>query len=412
MKHRIYAFAAVLLLVSAYRSIAGVRIEQIPGQAEPGRVEIHGVSAGPFDMKMWEAGTLHFVREARLPLIAPRLAGVYRNIYAPSPVQIPGGWRVFYGAWDGTDTGNDRIYSVDTKDFLDFGERRTEIEHGTFQHVCNVNAMRLPDGSFRMICTAYPDAKKLNKPAFFTSPDGKNWNGSPAPYAAQAGDVVTMEGYPGYDAADINGINVLTFENNVYHLYFGNFTAHGHVHRASSTDGKHYTYEGICLDTRHMVNDVKKLKSGDKTVYLMGLHGNTSRLWYSLSDDGMKFGPERELAGSLAAMEKYIVAIGWVIRDQSVLGFLYGAGPAGSLDRNKIYARWLQKKIVFTGEGGKLEEMYALGPDRQTLLTLGKTQCSGKIEIYSEDGKTPLCEPLPIKLIDGAVYRIVWDNKP
>ena len=33
----------------------------------------------------------------------------------------------------------------------------------------------------------------------------------------------------------------------------------------------------------------------------MGLHANGDRLWYAVSPDGMKFGPERELAANLGA---------------------------------------------------------------------------------------------------------------
>jgi len=39
-------------------------------------------------------------------------------LYAPSVVPRPDGtYRIFFGGWDGTTTGNDRIYSVITRDF-------------------------------------------------------------------------------------------------------------------------------------------------------------------------------------------------------------------------------------------------------------------------------------------------------
>ena len=156
------------LLATAHTCANEVAFEAVPGQAELGTVEIHGVSAGAFDPAIWRSGSLNLVPDIRHPLLAPRQGGTFRNIYAPSPVEVPGGWRLFYGAWDGVPTGNDRIYSRITADFVDFGERRIEIEHGAFVHVCNVNAIRLPDDSFRMVCTAYPDASGRNKPAVFT----------------------------------------------------------------------------------------------------------------------------------------------------------------------------------------------------------------------------------------------------
>lgn len=394
--------------VAALASRLPVALEVVPGQAEAGTVEIHGVSAGSFDPAIWRAGTLNFVPDVRSPLLAPRLSGTFRNIYAPSAVEVPGGWRIFYGAWDGVPTPNDRIYSLFTTDFLDLRDRRTEIEHGAFVHVCNVNAIRLPDGSFRIVCTVYPDARGLNKPAVFSSPDGDAWNGKPAPYPAVAGDIVRIEGYPNYDAADMNGMNVLLYEEGNYRLYFGDFKANRHVYRASSEDGRRFIYEGTCLDAALAVNDVRKFAVDGRPVYLMGLHANTRRLWYALSGDGMKFEPQRELAAGLDDADRYIVAVGWVSAGNRLLGFLYGAGAAPSLDRNRIFARWLQKKLVFTDKAGRTHTAAgSLGPDRQ-VFTLPAGENHGRLEILAEDGRARLGDPLDAELVTGQVYRLRW----
>ncbi len=388
---------------------APLRIEPIPGQAESGTIEVHGVAAGAFAPAWWEAGTLHFQPDVRSPLLRPRLAGVFRNIYAPSAVPVPDGWRVFYGAWDGVPSGNDRIYSVFTRDFLDFGEPRTEIEHGAFIHVCNVNVMRDGDGSFQMMCTAYPDEKGLNKPAYFSSPDGKAWNGVAAPYPAKKSDIVEIRGYPPYRDADINGVNVLLCEDGKYRLYFCNWKDSGKVHRAAGTDGRTYDYEGPCLASHHGVNDVKKIASPEGPWYVMGLHMNTDRLWYALSRDGMRFGPERECAASLGAQDRYIVAIGWVADDSRILGFLYGAGAAPSLDRNRIFARWLQKRVVLSdADGRRIEPTGSLGPDRQVLSLGNIGEFDAKWQVFAEDGKTRLGNEIPMRAVSGGVYRVVW----
>jgi len=386
-----------------------VQVRPVAGQAELNTVELHGVSAGAFDPKLWEAGALHLLQDVRSPLLSPRLGGVFRNIYAPSVVALDEGWRVFYGAWDGVPTGNDRIYSVLTRDFLDFDDHRTEIEHGPFIHVCNVNALRLPEGGFRMVCTAYPDAKGLNKPAIFASDDGKSWNGSPAPHVARPADLVELTGWEPFPQADINGMNVLLFEDNVYRLYFGSFTQPGHTHRASSRDGRRFRYDGPCLTSNHAVNDLRKFSRGGEAWYLMALHANTDRLWYSLSRDGARFGPERLLARSLGEPDRYIVAVGWVTREDRVLGFLYGAGAVPELNRNRIFARWLQKKVVFTDSTGRRHEPAgALGPDRQILRLEGKAGIAGKLEVFSEDGRTPIGSPVPVKLTPGGVYKLAF----
>lgn len=403
--YRLPVLLACLAVVP--RLQAQITFDALPGQAESGTVEIHGVSAGAFDPALWRSGTPHWVPDVRHPLLAPRQGGTFRNIYAPSPVEVPGGWRLFYGAWDGVPTGNDRIYSRPTDDFVDLGERRIEIEHGTFVHVCNVNALRLAEGSFRMVCTTYPDAKGQNKPAVFTSPDGNTWNGKPAPYPAVAGDIIRIEGYPNYDAADMNGMNVLLHEDDRYRLYFGDFKARLQVHRASSDDGRQFKYDGVSLDARMMVNDMRKFTVAGRPVYLMGLHANTGRLWYALSGDGMKFEPQRELAVSRGDADKYIVAIGWVSSGDRILGFVYGAGAVPSLDRNRLFARWLQKKLVFTDkQGNTYSATGALGPDRQVFAIPSGARTEGRLSVYSEDGVSRLGRPLEVELTSGGVYRL------
>ena len=110
--------------------------------APAGFVEVTGVEAGEFNPLIWQAGTLNFVPDLRSPLLAPR-SGKFRNIYAPSAVETPGGYRLFYGAWDGVPTGNDRIYSATTDArFQDFSDRHIVIVPGSYIHVCNVNALR------------------------------------------------------------------------------------------------------------------------------------------------------------------------------------------------------------------------------------------------------------------------------
>jgi len=385
--------------------MANIAIRSIGGQAELGTIEILGVEAGEFNPALWEADSLNWVPDIRSPLLAPRLRGLYRNIYAPSVVETENGWRVFYGAWDGVDTGNDRIYSVGTQNFLDFSDRATMIEHGVFQHVCNVNALRLPDRSYRLMCTAYPDKDGLNKPATFTSPDGFHWNGSPAPYAAQFSDIISVSGYDQYKTADINGMNVILYEDGVYRLYFNNFKDFGKTYRATSKDGQNFTFDGTSLRFGACVNDVKKFKVAGKSVYLAGFHMNTNQLWYALSSDGMTFEPQRDLVNNLGDADRYIVAIGWVTKGNSVLGFLYGAGAVPELNRNRIFARWLQKKIVFVAsDGARYEPAGALGPDR-VVIKLPQKTLEGKFEVYSEDGITHLAT-IPAKISPASAYKL------
>ncbi len=392
------AFAAVALLFVLFTTLVHaeprrVSVREVPGAAPADTIEIRGVGAGPFDPAIWEAGKLHLLPDVRSPLLDPR-EGKFRNIYAPSIVQMKTGWDIYYGAWDGVATGNDRIYRTPTTDFLTFGDRRTIIEHGDFHHVCNVSADLLPDGSLAMLCTTYPDEDGLNKPAFFSSSDGQQWNGSPAPHAATRGDVVTVDGYPDYAAADINGMNVLLHEGGVHRMYFCNFRDGGKVFRATSADGKRFAFEGVALPSGGaLVNDVKKFRVGsDDAWYLMGLHMNADRLWYALSRNGKSFGKKRVLCMRLGDADAHIVAIGFVVAGEQesagrrVLGLLYGAGAKPSLDANRIFARWLQKRVVMTVGDEQFEPSRAIGPDRQ-MMKLSRA-ATVPLELYAEDGVT------------------------
>jgi len=365
--------------------------------APAGYVEVTGVEAGAFDPRIWQEGTLNLVPDLRSPLLAPR-DGKFRNIYAPSAVETPGGYRLFYGAWDGVPSGNDCIYTATTDaGFREVSNRHAIIVPGSYIHVCNVNALGSAAGAFTLLATVYP-VKELNKPAFFMSDNtGTNWNGLRGePYTVQARDVVAMDGYA-YTNADINGMNVLLQEDGAYRLYFGDFRSGGGTYRATSRDGRHYTFETKALAGPGLVNDVKKFRVGAATYYLMGLHENGRRLWQTVSTNGLAFPPARTLLTNLGQADAHIVALGWVTRGpqespgRKLVGVLYGAGPVPSLDRNSIYGRWLQKRVVFAdNDGTRVPGTSALGPGRQLLGLPDDKLRSGRFEVYAEDGVTLL----------------------
>lgn len=103
-----------------------------------------------------------------------------------------------------------------------------------------------------------------------------------------------MDGYA-YPNADINGMNVLLREDGARRLYFGDFRGGGGTFRATSRDGRNYTFEAKVLAGPGLVNDVKKFRVGADCYYLMGLHENRRRLWQTISTNGLAFPPAREL---------------------------------------------------------------------------------------------------------------------
>src|ERR1035438_6515538 len=96
-----------MAFVDSPRAAPVLEVALTTNTAPPGYLEIAGVEAGAFNPRIWQAGALNIIPDLRSPLLEPR-EGRFRNIYAPSAVETPDGYRVFYGAWDGVPTGNDR----------------------------------------------------------------------------------------------------------------------------------------------------------------------------------------------------------------------------------------------------------------------------------------------------------------
>jgi hypothetical protein len=142
----------------------------------------------------------------------------------------------------------------------------------------------------------------------------------------------------------------------------------------------------------------------------MGLHANTDRLWYALSRDGKTFSPQRELCRRQGETDAFTVAVGFVVAGEQeksgrrMLGILYGAGAAPSLDANRIFARWLQKRVVLTAGDELFESSRAMGPDGQLVgLPYAVTV---PLEIYAEDGVTLIGRSAATQFVPGKAYRI------
>lgn len=396
--------SALLGFLSTVPATCAPTLVSIDEQAPAGTVEIQGVGAGAFRPEWWEAETLNWVFDARSPVLAPR-EGRLRNIYAPTIVCEGDRWRIYYGAWDGVDTGNDRIYTTWTEDFISFGDRQMVIDHGVYIHVCNCCAIRTPEG-FRMVCTAYPHREGgLNRPVAYFSSDGLTWNGG-LPHVAGYGDLVELTGYANWGNADINGMNAILYEDGKYRLYFGDFRNFGQVHRASSANLASFSYDGPVLDAAVAVNDVKRFEVGGETWYLMAAHMNGDTLWYALSRDGMSFAPRHVLTRCRSEADRYMVAVGWVTDGERLYGFLYGAGATPHLNENRIFAKWLQKRVEVTLEDGSVPEtLGAVGPDT-VRLALPQGEAKGTLRVYAEDGETVLGEVADVTWRPGQRWRV------
>jgi hypothetical protein len=130
---------------------------------------------------------------------------------------------------------------------------------------------------------------------------------------------------------------------------------------------------------------------------------------YSLSNDGMQFGPEQTLfALAQGAQDSFGVTPAFVTRSGHVLGVLYGANPQDLLSAtDAIFARWLQKKVeVVNSNGIAVAARGAYGPDRQWFAADGSGKLQGTIHMFAEDGVTPLATG-SIDLSAGKAYALV-----
>lgn len=357
-------------------------------------VLITGLSPTSFDLSLWQAGGLHFLPDARSPLLDP-LPGKFRNIYAPSAIELPDHtYRLFYGGWDGVTTGNDRIYSLTTPDFLTFSDRRLVVDHGPFEHVNNVSAVLNDDHSFTLMCTAYPvGPQKLNRPALFRVATTR-------PLTASQADLIDLD-CPA--DADINGLNPILRDpaDHTLRLYYADFHHFGDVFLAKASHEHPATFvtASSVLHFAAAPNDVKRV--GD--VYLLALHMNGPHLWYAVSADGTRFGAPSRLIDSHSPADRYITSVCFVARDGNPVGVLYGAGSVPSLDRNRIFAAWLQRKVVFTPDGGApVTATHSFGPDA-AVLPLSKPT-AGTLQLISEAGVTPVGPPRHVTLAPATAY--------
>jgi hypothetical protein len=383
-----------------------LQVQSSSGQAPAGIFEIRGVSASPFNPVYWQQNTLNWTPDLRMPMFAAQTNGPYQNIYAPWPLELPGGgWRLFYGGWDGQDVPFDQISST-TADFLSFGVRDHVIANGGFLNVNNVNVQQLPDGSLHMICTGGQAGNADNFPLYFSSSDGTVWNGVSEPYSAQLTDIIGISGYAGFSTGDFNGANVLLNDKGTWALYFVDWNNPGHVYRTTAASLPNFQAYAPTLATQHLVNDVKEIQVNGQSWYLMGLHYNSQSVWFSLSNDGTSFTAEQTLFNNLSSQDLNIVAVGFVMKGNQLLGTLYGATAVPTLDQNQIFARWLQKKVVIVDSSGAQYSLKgSYGPDRQWFQAQSRGN-QGTILVYDDDGVTPLASGTA-NFVPGNAYQLI-----
>jgi len=313
-------------------------------------------------------------------------------------------WNIYFGGWDGTSSGNDEISIVNTQDnFYTFKPHYVMISHGSYDHVNNENVIKLDNTSWCMLYTTFPN-DGTNKPAYATSDNGARWT----PRSGNTDFLITMNGYPSWGSADVNGGNVIYYEDGVFHLYFIDFkNPTGGVLHATSLNFINYSYQGVVLNQlNRIVNDVKRING----YYLMGSHFNTDKVWISISQSLSSFPDSRELFKTMGEYDRYITSLGFVADDSRLYGALYGASKVPTLDQNSIYAIWLQKQVLFKNSEivwGLGNASRAYGPDNMIMIT-NANQATGKFYLYDTDGTTLLYESPVITVREGDIWEYTY----
>ena len=345
----------------------------------------------------------HWDYDLRDVVLAPQ-TGTLENIYAPSIVSAGGtSWDVFFGGWDGSTTGNDRVYRTTTSDdFGSFSAHSLVIDHGAFVHTNNDSTIEAGPNDWRMMLTAYDGS--TNKPMAATSSDGVTWS----PSSGTSSALITMSGYPNWASADVNGGNVIVKDpSGLWHLYFIDFQNFTGVFHATSSDFKAFTYQGVYLAEQKVMNDLKSFSYGGSTWNVGAYHFNGQHVWLTVSES-LATAPASTVAfDNAGTADDYIVAVGLVQDGKRLHGALYGAGAVSSLDHNRIFAEWLQKKVIFTNTAvrwGDVER--AKGPDEVDVLTAEAASVeTGRFEIYDTDGVRLLYRSPKVTMRSGDVFR-------
>jgi len=354
----------------------------------------------------------HWDYDVRGVVLAPKAGGL-GNIYAPMAVNTGGSnWNVYFGGWDGTNDQSDRLSMTTTgDDFKTFGAHKLIVDKGSFIHVNNDCTVRVSATDWRMMSTCYgPPAGNLNKPCYATSTDGVNWT----PNAGNGAYLINIAGYAGFASADINGSNVIyKHTDGVWHLYFRDFhDPTPEIHHATSTDFVNFSYVGTATSENVMINDLRAFEYGGTRYYVGAYHVNSQRLWTSISTDLNKFPPLQVAFEHFDAGDNYMVAAGLVQDGARIHGMLYGASSVPSLDQNRIFARWLQKKVIFQNADvrwGDIELGY--GPDNvRLIMAAGQRVETGRFYVYDTDGASLLYASPPVTMRAGDVWKYIGEN--
>ena len=417
-------FLVVVVLLTRISSAGKIGMRLVEQRRGDDTLQIQNIGSSAFDVS--KLASWH--SEKRFPLIAARnnTGGTCnKNIYNANCVNNgKSTWNCFFGGWDGVSSCHDSVSAIVTEDtFGTLSKHVHVIDTGTMVHVNNPSAIKVDQQNWMMAYTQLIPGKNVNKPGLSTSADGLVFNPGSGGRA-----FINMSGYEGWDAADVNGGNVLYHENGTLHLFFIDFKdGSKHVFRAAASMDAPLAFKlqntALTTASAHIVNDFK-LMGGKTPAYLMGLHNNGNAVYTSTADavDGTFTSP-RQLFAHRNDQDLHIVSLGFVVDETAdrLLGAVYGAGANADLAHNSVFASWLQKHVLFAASNGDVlfggSSTVALGPDALDFSC--NYTATGKFYVYDSDyvdvanrGTLIYTSPQEVQVNPGDVWRFESDNAP
>lgn len=335
-------------------------------------------------------------------IVLPANQGPLRDIYSPQIVSYGGStWRVYFHGWDGNNGIEQVRTTVTYDDFLTFDTHATQIDPGVDIAVGN-ESIWIDGANWRMAYTCELNTNPIkNKPGYATSTDGVNWT----PNAGNASYMMNVTGYANWANADCNGSNVIVKSGSTWHLYFDDLTdGLCQVYHATGTDGVNFAYQGVAASGWRILTDLRPFTYNGSTYYFGVYHFNTQDVSYTCGTNLSSLGTINVLFRNYGAPDMYIVNAGLVFAGNSLKGILYGAGPTSDLMQNQIYARWLQKKIVFQNSYVTWDVNTGFGATSSRLAMTGSSVETGNFKVYDTDGTTLLYTSPLVTMRAGDVW--------
>lgn len=349
------------------------------------KMQIAGTRANAFNpnkLKTWNF-------DERGEVISPR-PGYYRNIYSPQAVHLGGDvYRIYFHGYDGVSLGDayDRIYTTVTWDnFWSFEPHFLQIDHGQCLNVGNESVVWVGPNDWRMFYTCGGSAQYPgDRTGYATSTNGTSWT----PSQGSMSHFVQVTGYPDWQNGQFNGVNpIIRDAAGVWHYYFMDSRYNNGVEHATGTDGVNFTFRNKAQIWGTALNDIKPFQYNGQTHYAACYHTNNNLMWVSTTTNLSALNDPVVAFTSNGSADATMATCGWVQDGTRILGMLYGGGPPSTNNQFRIFARWLQKRVVFTNAYGTWDVNTGYTPSNSRLaLTSIET---GRFKVYDTDGTTLL----------------------